>query len=222
MADPTADGDAEDGQGWPALAALLEAGDAPDRDHGGTRGRFEQVRTSLLLAEPLVSTGRFAVFAGHARFEVESPQPSLMLVTPNVVTLIDPETGDVERYERDPQAEPDPATDLLGLLLTRDLVRLQRSFTARATQAPAPDTAAFLLTPRSEADPDSSLPLLRVSLELGVATGEPRRLRVEQTDGDALELRFFELRHDPDLTIEQMLSPPAGTALPKDAETTTP
>ncbi|MEM8494913.1 MAG: outer membrane lipoprotein carrier protein LolA [Planctomycetota bacterium] len=197
---------------WPRLVALLQASDDDLDAHAGTRGRFEQRRTSMLLAEPLVSSGTFAVVQGHARFHTLTPHPSVMRVTPLDVTIFDLETGTEETYERDPERPIDPSTDLLGMLLSRDLAALQAAYAATTAEATQRGTVAFLLTSRiSENDTDRPLP--DVTLELGQVQGEPRRLLVTQADGDALELRFFDLVADAELTPETLATEDSGDGL---------
>lgn len=200
---------------WTALIALLNTSENGASAPVGTRGRFEQRRTSMLLADPLVSTGRFAVVAGYARFDTEMPTPSIMLVEPETVTLVDLQAETVERYDRDadPEMPPDPATDLLGLLLARDLERLQTVYHASSGSPEHPDAAAFVLTPKTSVAEGSKTVLPGVSIEFGRDAGEPRRLEIVQPDGDTLQLRFTDLEYDAALSPERLRDdiPPAGT-----------
>lgn len=177
---------------WPQLEAALSR--RPDDQPGGVRGRFEQRRESMLLTEPMLSHGNFAVVDGHARFDTVAPQPSVMLVAPDAVTMHDPTSGQTERYDRQGQA------DLLGLMLTGDVTALREQFAATALPTDSPDNLAFKLTPL---EPDDESPAA-VRLEVGTQRGEPRRVRVEQADGDTFDLRFLDLQRDATLTPDQL------------------
>ncbi|MEM7577262.1 MAG: outer membrane lipoprotein carrier protein LolA [Planctomycetota bacterium] len=191
---------------WEPLAALLQSRDANGEDPVGTRGHFEQHRTSMLLAKPLVSCGHFAVAGEIALFETRSPLPSVMLVTPERVTVFDPVAKTSEQYTRDTEAEPDPATDVLGLLLARDVSRLRASFFAVRDEPLDQGGTAFRLSPRPHEHAnrhDAQAP--KVWLELGSDLGEPRRLRIQQPEGDELELHFTQISSDAAITPDALL-----------------
>lgn len=204
---------------WPTLQALLERSSYDTTQNpGGTRGAFEQRRSSMLLAEPLVSTGTFAIVEEHARFDTHTPEPSVLLVTPDTVTLLDPETGKLERYDRQPDEAPGEPTqaveatpDLLGLLLSRDAATLREAFVAQAEPTEDSEAAAFVLIPRSQAPADN---LRQATISLGLERGEPRLLHLEQADGDQIEIRLTELEPDPELTADYLRESLPPTAAP--------
>ncbi|MFH1469545.1 MAG: outer membrane lipoprotein carrier protein LolA [Pseudomonadota bacterium] len=178
-------------QAWQAMSVVqrLEA-------------RFEQIRTTSLLAQPLVSTGTLRFQRpDRLAWQVESPGRSLMVMDGSKVGMWYPDL-DV-REEIDLSGDPDAAR-LVGAMmvwLAGDLSAVAQSYRVAWSQAapagaPTGTLHAAVLTPR-----DATMAALVSELDLFLG-GEPLRVlavTMREPDGDRVEITMRDVRLDPEL-----------------------
>jgi len=152
---------------------------AAQRDVAAIEARFRQTKHVALMAEPLVSEGRFSFERpDRVRWVMESPEPLVVEVQGDALRAGPP--GEVEAVDAGP-----------AVLLFRDLAGI---FTGAADWAGGgrfalgPGTMgpnSFVLTPR---DPSVGRVLSAIEIELDPEQGGPRRVVLREAGGDRTEI----------------------------------
>ena len=182
---------------WSRLSTLLE-----QRPDTPLQGRFEQERESPLLAEPIRSTGRFALADGLVRFDTETPYPSVMLIEAESVTIYYPEENAAERYPLGTDHGP------LGALMRGDLAALQTQYQLALTEQ---DGVFEAKLHRSASD---NAPNEQVIFSINQETGALLEAVFSPDDAPQTRLRFLDVSAHAELTANDIrLEMPEGVKL---------
>ncbi len=174
---------------WDAMSAVR-----------GLEARFEQSRSTALLAQPLVSTGtlRF-VRPDKLAWVVQTPGRSTMVVSGSQVAMSYPELGVYEQLDLAGDPDAERLVRSMMVWLAGDLEQVTQDYGVAWAAAPAggPDGALHLatLTPK-----DSTMAALVGSLDLTIG-GEPLRVlavTMHEPDGDRVDITMHDVRLDPD------------------------
>jgi len=202
-----AGGAASPGCGRPeqCLARMVEA----QRGISGIRAGFRQTKHVALLAEPLVSTGRFAFERpDRVRWEMVAPERLIVEIA----------GGELRAGPPGAVAEVD-AGPAVGLF--RDLGGIFTGAPAYADGqrfALAPGTAgpwSFVLTPR---DPSVARVIRTIVIELDPASGGPRRVTIAENGGDRTEIELLDAKVERAGKLERDAEVERAGKLERDAE----
>lgn len=170
------------------LARMVEA----QRGISGIRAGFRQTKHVALLAEPLVSTGRFAFERpDRVRWEMVAPEPLIVEIA----------GGELRAGPPGAVAEVD-AGPAVGLF--RDLGGIFTGAPGYADGqrfALAPGTAgpwSFVLTPR---DPSVARVIRTIVIELDPVSGGPHRVTIAENGGDRTEIELLDPTVERDATV---------------------
>lgn len=200
-----------------ALAALLatsvHANDLPPQAvaaweaMGAVRSleaRFDQQRTTTMLATPLASSGvlRFQR-PDKLAWIVEKPGRSIMVVDGSRVGMSYPDLGVHEQLDLAGDPEAERLVRSMMVWLAGDLEQVARDYAVQWAGAPAgaPEGALHLATlePR---DPTMAALIGRLELSLG---GEPLRVMavsMHEPDGDRVDISMRDVQLDPQLPAD--------------------
>jgi outer membrane lipoprotein-sorting protein len=163
--------------------------------------RFEQRRSTTLLAQPLVSSGtlRFAR-PDKLAWVVEQPGRSTMVVSGSQVGMSYPDLGVHDQLDLAGDPDAERLVRSMMVWLAGDLEQVQRDYGVAWSNAPAgaPEGALHqaTLTPR-----DTTMAALISSLDL-IIGGDPLRVlavTMHEPDGDRVDIAMFDVRLDPEL-----------------------
>jgi outer membrane lipoprotein-sorting protein len=152
---------------------------------------FEQQKFTALLKNPMISTGTVWARGSEMLWNTRSPEPTIMHVSANEITLFYPQQKTAEIYPLNSQlaqlaASPVPRlADLLehfsfALASPRDL-----------NAAPDPDHQAFLLTPT---DPTIREHVQNVAVLIDAKAGFILAFKMTDADGETTVLQFSNVK----------------------------
>jgi outer membrane lipoprotein-sorting protein len=154
------------------------------RDVSRIRAQFRQTKQVALLAEPLVSTGRFSFERpDRVRWEMLTPEPLVVEIAggalragpPGAVTDVD--AGPAVGLFRDLGGLFSGAADYAG--------------EQRFALSSGGSSWSFVLTPR---DPSVARVIGAIDVTLDPATGGPRRVAISERSGDRTEIELFDVQ----------------------------
>jgi outer membrane lipoprotein-sorting protein len=160
------------------------------------RAGFRQTKHVALLAEPLVSTGRFSFERpDHVRWEMVTPEPLVVEISGSSLRAGPP--GAVADVDAGPAVGL--FRDLGGLFSGASAYAGEERFTLGPGDS---GPWSFVLTPR---DPSVARVIRAIDIELDPATGGPRRVAITERGGDRTEIELL------DVTVERAAGEGAGS-----------
>lgn len=177
-------------RGAEKLAALVERVSEAQVGVRTLQARFEQRKTSRLLAEPSVSQGRFYYKApGLVRWEYESPRPMTVLLAEGVALTYRPAEKRAERVEVGRMQRR--VFRFLGAAEPLDRLRQNFSFTLR--DAGEGSNYMLLLNPTAHLIKKR---IRQVELEIDRVRMMPVAVSYIEADGDSTAYRFTDIVTD--------------------------
>ena len=157
------------------------------------RAAYTQVQESLLLEEPLVSSGTLHVRKdpGCLVLEVEQPRPLLVRSDARTHLVYHPERKRAERFV----FESNELTRSLLACFTGDARRVEQVFVFTGVETTAPDVVRLDLSPRGEALREH---VTRLSLSIDVARRVPLSIVQVNPEGEELTLELSKVTLDPE------------------------
>lgn len=177
---------------------------------------FEQQKQTALLKNPMVSTGTVWARGSEMLWNTRAPEPTIMHVDENQITLYYPEQKTAEIY---------PVSGPLAQLTASPVPRLAdllQHFSFAATSSsdlgadPEPDQEAFLLTPT---DKDISDHVEKVIVLIDTKAGFILAFKMTDSDGETTLLRFSNVKintHFEDKRLQLQLPADVKTVHPLD------
>ena len=177
--------------------------------------RFRQEKHTSLLKRPLVSTGTVRVRGEVMRWDIEAPEPTVMLVTDREVQLYYPQQKVVESYTIDQQLASLASSPLPRLSVLREHFAFKP---IEASQMDPPsdvdDLLAIELTPLKEAIAEH---ITRVRVLLDASAGYILRVEMTDADEDRTVIIFSDVKANTGLGPEAL-----ELKLPRDVTVTRP
>lgn len=162
------------------FARMAEA----QRDVSRIRAQFRQTKHVALLAEPLVSTGRFSFERpDRVRWEMVTPEPLVVEIAGGALragppgAVVDVDAGPAVGLFRDLGGLFTGAADYAG--------------EQRFALSPGGSPWSFVLTPR---DPSIARVIGAIDVTLDPATGGPRRVAISERGGDRTEIELLDVQ----------------------------
>jgi outer membrane lipoprotein-sorting protein len=153
------------------------------------QARFEQERTLGLLATKVVSRGELTVvLPGQLRWELLPPDAITWWITPAGLAYASSRSrASADRSAAGPMAG---VLDDVLVVLGGDPARLEPRYALEATLQPD-ETARVVATPK-----DSRISAVLRSIEILIDRDliSPRRIRMEESSSDRIEIRFSDVR----------------------------
>ena len=182
------------------LPKSFEAAASAAADVQAIDGHFEQLRTSLLFAEPQHSTGRFTW-----------RKPDTLRWSYDGLGAFLSVDGKSYWLGDDGQAKPVdlPVGGAIAKTLTA-LLTFDGQLIAKSFKVVELGPTRFELAPRGV----SSLPYTRIELDLDPLSGLARSVRLDEKSGDSTTITFVDLAKNPALPPD-LLKPPKSPKSPK-------
>jgi len=156
---------------------------AAQRDVARIGARFRQTKHVAMLADPLVSEGRFSFERPEkVRWEMVTPEPMVVEVAGNELRAGPP--GAVATVDAGPAVAL--FRDLAGIFTGADGYAGKRFALGPGTS----DGDSFRLTPR---DPSVGRIITAIEIELDPVSGGPRRVVISEAGGDRTEIELFDV-----------------------------
>ncbi|HVS18527.1 MAG TPA: outer membrane lipoprotein carrier protein LolA [Planctomycetota bacterium] len=158
------------------------------------RAEYTQEQHSLLLDEPLVSSGHLHLRAepGCIVLEVEKPRPALIRSDSKSHLVYHPTTKRAERF----LFESNELTKALLACFTADLARIEGLFSITAySEDPATKRATLSLQPERD---EIRAAVRSLTLEIDLATGLPTRIIQVNPEGEELRLSLRNTVRNPE------------------------
>jgi outer membrane lipoprotein-sorting protein len=175
-----------------STAACLEVLKAAQASTQTVDARFVQTKHLSLLDEPLVSTGRFRFRRpDHVRLDVETPQPSTILIAGRSVTIPGLAASEQRALADSPMAA---MFTELGAVFAGNLDRAPAHFTVEARGAG--DAIEVSLTPTA---PDYQRLFRTIALRFAGPQTIIESMRLDDALGDRLDVELRDVRRNVDL-----------------------
>ncbi len=178
------------------LAALVQRVSQVQSSLTTLKARFEQRRTSRLLAEPSVSRGTFYYKAPDSiRWEYESPRPMTVLLASGVAITYRPAEKRAERVE----VGRAQRRVFRFISAAEPLEKLKEYFTFTFRDAGGASNYQLELRPTAHVIKKR---LKHLDIEIDRQTLLPVRVAYEETDGDGTEYSFSKIETNKPLAAE--------------------
>ncbi len=192
-----------------ALMARLEAIDAKAALIQDLTADFEQKKYTVLLKEPMASSGRVRVRGSVVRWDTAKPRESVVRIDEHEVRVYYPEDAALEIYTVDEQLRRLTASPIPRLQSTRDQFQITAmkpgEIEGGGGATDGPSAVALRLTPKEES---LRKHVQEVRVLIDGATGVTLRLEMIEADGDRTVVAFLRARtntglgeHDLDLVV---------------------